>query len=79
VTYKGEHDHQKPKEIKNFVVGTSQNKSSKTRLSTAEESGSSPNVKNLGLPNVVTLEFNHPEMLGFSLINQKSLIWKWNL
>jgi hypothetical protein len=26
VTYKGEHDHQKPEEIKNFVVGTSHNK-----------------------------------------------------
>ena len=61
VTYEGEHNHAKPTLNKNVVVGTSQRKSPKTGLHSAEEVGSSTNITNSGSPNVVMLQIDHPE------------------
>jgi hypothetical protein len=74
VTYEGEHNHAKPTFNKNVVVGTSQRKSPETGLHSAEEAGSSTNIANLGLPNMVMLQIDHPESSNAQVLADQSKI-----
>jgi len=61
VKYIGEHNHKKQANNQNFIVGTSRNMSSKSRLVVVEEVGCCPNVRNMGLSNEVMLQLNQLE------------------
>jgi hypothetical protein len=61
VTYIGEHNHRKPANNWNSVVGSSQNMSSNSGLDGVREAGCCSNVRNLGSPNVVMLQHDHLE------------------
>ena len=74
VTYEGEHNHAKPTLNKNVVVGTSQRKSPKTGLHSAEEVGSSTNITNSGSSNVVMLQSDHPESSNAQVLVDQSKI-----
>jgi len=61
VRYIREHNHKKPIVNRNSVNETFQNNSSKTELFVIGDARSPSNVRNLGSPNVVMLQFDHPD------------------
>jgi hypothetical protein len=63
VTYNGEHNHEKPTDNPNSVIGTSWNNSSQTRLPAVEEAESFPDVGNFHSPDTATQQFDQPGSL----------------
>jgi len=61
VTYLGEHNHKKPANNWNSVVGSSRNMSSNSGLDVVREAGCCSNVRNLSSPNAVMLQLDQPE------------------
>ncbi|KAL5097518.1 hypothetical protein RYX36_001845 [Vicia faba] len=72
VTYKGDHNHKEPERNHKSINRTSRKKSSKTRLSTAEVIGSSPNVRNIDSSNVVIAQSDQTENINTQIIPTKS-------
>jgi hypothetical protein len=63
VTYNGEHNHEKPTDNLNSVIGTSWNNSSQTRLPVVGVAGSFPDVGNFHSPDTAMQQFDQPESL----------------
>ncbi|KAK2447893.1 putative WRKY transcription factor [Trifolium repens] len=74
VTYRGNHDHQKPDVKRKSNNGNSRNKSSEAKLPVVGQAGSSQNFKNLGDPNVVMVQFDQSESNNAQVIDGHSTI-----